>query len=282
MTPREFERRIRSQYEEMPKSERALADRILEYPNEALMCSATELSALAGASKAAVSRFVKRLGYADFREMQREIRQAQTTGDPIFLTASPKGRRTSLSAHLEQDILCLRQTIETIDSSTVEAVARQIISARRVFCLGYRNSYFFAGYVRRQLVEIRQHVALIPGAGQMLMEDASDLGPDDLLIAIGLRRRPANFAATLKIFHGRGVPIAYVTDRRAVTTRGYATWVFPCQVRGMSLFDSYVGTISLLNFICTRAFDLSGAEGRSRLRGIEDMLEKLNELDPDN
>lgn len=277
--PRAIERLIRSIYDTMPSSERALADRVLEYPNEVLLCSATELADRAGASKAAVSRFVKRLGYGDFREMQREIRQAQMTGDPIFLSAVPGGGQGGLSQHLERDIASLRDTIEQIDATKVEEISRKILSARRVVCLGFRNSYVFANYLRRQLILIRPDVALIPGAGQMLMEDFGDLGPDDLLITVGLRRRSAQLARAMELFSDRGVPIAYITDRRAVRTREFATWVFACQVRGTSLFDSYVGVVSLLNFLATRTYHASGRQGRHRLSEIEDMLEALGELD---
>ena len=53
--PRAIEKLIRSKYDEMPGSERALADHVLEYPNEVLLYSATELADRAGASKAAVN-----------------------------------------------------------------------------------------------------------------------------------------------------------------------------------------------------------------------------------
>ena len=66
------------------RSERALADHVLEYPNEVLLYSATELADRAGASKAAVSRFVKRIGYGDFREMQREIHFSAATLTPWY------------------------------------------------------------------------------------------------------------------------------------------------------------------------------------------------------
>jgi len=278
--PRAIERLIRSKYEEMPRSERALADRVLEYPNEALLYTATELAERAGASKAAVSRFVKRLGYGDFREMQTEIRRAQMTGDPIFLSAVPERGQSSLSRHLERDMESLRDTIEQIDAAMVDEVAQRILSAKRVVCLGFRNSYVFANYLRRQLVLIRPEVSLIPGAGQMLMEDFGDLGPDDLLIAVGLRRRSAQLARAMELFRNQGVPIAYVTDRRAVRTREFATWSFACQVRGTSLFDSYVGVVSLLNFIATHTYHSSGGRGRARLNVIEGMLDALGELDP--
>jgi DNA-binding MurR/RpiR family transcriptional regulator len=278
--PREIERLILSKYEEMPGSERTLADRVLEYPNEVLLYSATELAKRAGASKAAVSRFVKRLGYSDFREMQRKIRHAQMTGDPIFLSAVPDDEQSSLSRHLECDVASLRDTIEQIDATMIEEVSQKILSAKRVVCLGFRNSYVFANYLRRQLIVIRPEVSLTPGAGQMLMEDFGDLGPDDLLITIGLRRRSAQLARAMELYRDQGVPIAYVTDRRAVRTREFATWVFACQVRGTSLFDSYVGVVSLLNFLATHTYHASGRKGRRRLNVIEGMLEALGELDP--
>jgi DNA-binding MurR/RpiR family transcriptional regulator len=283
--PRAIERRIRAAYETMPGSERALADRVLEYPSDVLLCSATELAELAGASKAAVTRFVKRLGYGDFRDMQREIRLAQTTGDPIFLASRParaKDDGGSVASHLDNDVACLRQTFEKIDEVAIEAAARRIVDARRVVCLGFRNSQFFAAYARRLIVHIRPNVVLLPAAGQVLMEDMSDLGRDDLILAIGLRRRTPLLGSTLKLMNERNVPIAYVTDRRAVTTTKFANWTFPCQVRGTSSLDSYVGVVSLLNFICTRAMTLAGSAGRKRLGRIEEMLEALGELDSSN
>lgn len=283
--PRAIERRIKAVYESMPGSERALADRVLDYPGDVIVCSATELAQLAGASKAAVTRFVKRLGYSDFRDMQREIRAAQTTGDPLFLTAGQARERSAedpLQVHLEQDLLCLRETLEGIDEGLMLEVADHIVTARRVVCLGFRNSHFFAGYARRQIINFRANVDILPVAGQMLMEDMADLGPDDLLFAVGLRRRSAQLGRTLELMKAQGVPIAYITDRRAVTTAKHATWLMPCQVRGTSLFDSYVGVISLINFICTHATERAGAPGRKRLRQVEDMLEQLGELDPGN
>lgn len=283
--PRSIERRIKAIYESIPASERLLADRVLEYPSDALMCSATELATLAGASKAAVTRFVKRLEYNDFREMQREIRRAQTTGDPIFLNAAPsrnRAEKNALDAHLEQDMTCLRQTVEQIDQETLDTIARRIVSARRVVCLGYRNSYFFASYIRRQINQIRPDTMILPSPGQTLMEDIGQFGADDLLVAVGLRRRPPQLGLAMRLMRKAGVPIAYVTDRRAVTSTKYAEWVVPCQVRGTSLFDSYVGVISVLNFICTRAAALSGSEGRRRLSDLEGMIELLGELDPNN
>lgn len=283
--PRSIERRIRACYEQMPSSERALADRVLDFPGDVLLCSATELAELAGASKAAVSRFVRRLGYDGFRDMQREIRAAQSTGDPIFLTTGLIGTRKAedpLHVHLERDLHCLRETLARLDEGLVNEVVTRIVGARRVVCLGFRNSYFFAAYARRQLLLVHPRADLAPADGQTLIEYTGDLGKEDLLLIFGFRRRPLLLRKLMELMHGRGIPIAYLTDRQAVTNTKFARWTLPCEVHGTSLFDSYVGVISLINFICTQVSVRAGAAGRKRLRQIEDLGELLGELDGGN
>jgi DNA-binding MurR/RpiR family transcriptional regulator len=114
------------------------------------------------------------------------------------------------------------------------------------------------------------------------MEDLASMAPEDLVIAVGLRRRPPQLGKAMEVIHGQGVPIAYITDRVAVTTPQYATWRFRCQVRGTSLFDSYVGVIGLLNYLCTEAVAAAGESGRERLGRIEDLMELMGELDATN
>ncbi len=282
---RSLERRIRAYYEALPASERALANLILEYPGDTLFYSATALSERAGVSKAAVTRFVQRLGYGDYRELQREVRLAQEAGEPIYLNTSmitPARQGDSLMQHLERDLANLRQTFEGISPQDLDAVVERILKARRVWTVGFRNGYFFASYVRRQLIQVRPDVALLPVPGQVPLEDLAEMGPDDLVIAIGLRRRTPELRRLMALVHEQHVPIAYITDRVAVATRQYATWVFACQVRGISLFDSYVGVISLLNYLCTEVVAQSGEAGRARLGRIEDLFGALGGLDQDD
>ena len=282
---RTLERRIQAQYERMPGSERPLADLVLEYPGDILLHSATSLSKRAKVSKAAVSRFVKRIGYGSYGEMQREVREAQDAGEPIYLNTAnitPAREGDSLRRHLEQDLMNLRQTFEALRPEDVDAVVNRVISARRVWVIGFRNSHFFAAYIRRQLIQSRPDVVLLPAAGQTLMEDLGAATPDDLMIAVGFRRRPPQLRRMMEVVHGLGVPIAYVTDRVAVATTRLATWCFPCQVRGMSLFDSYVGVISLLNYLCTEVAAQTGESARVHLSRIEDLMELMGEIDTTN
>ncbi|BCH27729.1 MurR/RpiR family transcriptional regulator [Mesorhizobium sp. L-8-3] len=283
--PRMLEQRIQSQYDDLPGSERALADLILEFPGDLLVYSATELSERGGVSKAAVTRFVKRLGYQDYREMQREVREAQDAGEPIYLNTGLLGStlgRTRLQQHLDRDIANLRQTFELLNPDDLGEVVGRCVAARRVWVLGFRNSYFVAAYLRRQLIQVRSDVTLVPAPGQVLMEDLAGATPEDLMIAVGLRRRTPMLGQAMKVVRDLGVPIAYITDRVAVTTPKLATWTFPCQVRGVSLFDSYVAVMSVANYLCTEVVAAAGESGRARLGRIEDLMGLAGEIDPGN
>jgi len=97
-----------------------------------------------------------------------------------------------------------------------------------------------------------------------------------------MRRRAALLCQAMKYLHERKVPILYITDHRSVQTAKYARWVFRCHARGVSLFDSYVPVISLLNYLSTEIMAQAGSAGRRRLKQIEAGLEFCGEVDPAN
>lgn len=283
--PRPFPERLRACYEQLPSSERALADVLLEFPGDIVLCSATELAQRAEVSNAAVTRLVQRLGYGDYREAQRAVRESQEAGHPLYLINSlvkPSDQSDSLGDHLERDLYNLKATFEAVRSDDANAAVSALAEARRVYVIGFRNSHFLAAYARRQLIQVRDDVFLLPQPGQTIMEDFGGIGPQDVVLAIGLRRRPSYFARIMKVLADEGVPIIYLTDRRAVRTLEMATWSFICHTRGMSLFDSNTAAISLLNYLCTEVVVRMGEAGRRRLRRIERFFDRAEEIDRQN
>lgn len=280
-----LDNRIRAMYDQLPTRERALADLLLEFPGDVAIYSATDLAERANVSNAAVSRLIKRLNYADYKEAQREVRAQQAAGQPIYLNNSliqPPTHGDSLQRHLEQDTMNLRLTIEGLNPQALDDAVRCILKADIIWTLGFRNSHFFASYLRRQLNHIRPHVNQLPVPGQVIMEDLGNASPKDMVIMVGLRRRAEPTGKIMSYLRQRNVPVLYITDHRAVTTARLATWTFPCQVRGVSLFDSYVGVISLLNYISTEVMAQAGNAGRNRLKTIEEALDDSSEIDPTN
>ncbi len=280
--PQSLEDRIQGCYAALPRSERAVADLILEFPGRVATHSATELAELAGASKAAVTRFFRSLGYVSYARARADAREAQQWGSPVYLdgaNGSPAtAPRTPLQSHLAGEVELLTRTLESQSEADLEAIAAAIAQARRVLVVGFRNSHFLAGYACAQFGLVRGSVELVPQGGETLAERLVGLGNGDVVVAIGFRRRVPQFERAVAAASATGARILLVSDPGGGTHAPWATWVLRCHCRGSSLFDSYIGALSVLNFLAARVAAKAGAAGRRRLKWIEQLHVALREL----
>ena len=278
--PASLESRVRDHYETLPSSERKIADLILDFPGEIAAYSATELAELADGSKAAVTRLIRRLGFSNFEEARRTARNAQNWGSPLYLMPrkpDQTGFGGRVQSQIEQDIKTISLTMESLNVATTNEIVSTIWQARRVFVFGYRNSHFLAQYLRWQFLQARSDVHLMPGAGETLGEYVADINDQDIMVVIGLRRRPPEVSRTLAAAADAGAKILYITDMGA-RPQPKATWTLLCAVRGNDVFDRYAGAMSLLHFLSVSLMSQSGDKGRARLKAIESLHEDFHDF----
>ncbi|MEC9346886.1 MAG: MurR/RpiR family transcriptional regulator [Pseudomonadota bacterium] len=275
-----LERAIREQYDSLPESERRIADLILEFPGEVAAYTATELAELSNGSKAAVTRLVQRLGFASYEDARRAARDNQNWGSPVYLMfkdQSDKRFSARIQSHVEQDARNTALTMQSLRPDTVRAIVDAFCGARRVLCIGWRNSHFLAGYLQWQIIQVRPDVYLLPTPGGTLAEDIAAMGRDDLLVMVGMRRRVPEVEAVMKAARGLGTRVLYITDMAAPPAAG-ATWTLPCAVRGTDPFDRYGAALSLLHFLSVAVVEKMAERGREHLQTIERLHDTLNEL----
>ena len=71
-----FLQRVRKHLDSLPVTERQLADFVLEFPGELASYAGNELAQLAGVSPSTVSRFIRRIGYANYEDARKQVRGA--------------------------------------------------------------------------------------------------------------------------------------------------------------------------------------------------------------
>ena len=279
--PASLEDRIRACYEALPGSERGVAEQLLNHPGRLATHSATELAAEVGASKAAVTRLIHRLGYASYATARTQAREAQQWGSPVYLEAeAPAGAEpdTAISRHLAADQQILARTLGAIADADLSGSVRALAKARRVVVVGFRNSAWLAMYARSQLGLLRPGVELAPLPAETLAEALVGLGPQDLLLALGLRRRVPAFAVALEAARAAGMRIVLITDPSGAADLRMADWTLTCHCRGAAMFDSYVAAVSLLNLLAAQLAQGLGDAGLQRLQGVEQWHGRLRDL----
>jgi len=106
-----------------------------------------------------------------------------------------------VNAHLQACADNVSGTFQQIDPAVIDAVAEAVATARQVWLVGFRNSYFLAGYLRWQFVQVRDGVRLLPVAGETLGERAKSpaCGQRDMQV---LARE---WVLGVEMLHARGI-----------------------------------------------------------------------------
>lgn len=273
-----FLARVRAALPTLHPAERRLGEFLCDFPGELASYNAQELARLANVSKATVSRFVRRLDYANYEEARRHAREEQQTGSRLFMP-SPKDPdpESALTANVEQGKDNLDRTFSAIPLAEIDAVANTILSARKTWIIGFRAGHSLADYLRWQLTQAVENVVTIPGGGETLGEHLASIEASDCVVLFGLRRRVARIEQILDYLGHTKAAVVYITDE-GVEPLARVRWHFRCHTTAGGPLFSHVSVMAVCHMMAMRAIDLSGAKGRSRLRQIEMANDSLEEL----
>ncbi|MCI5078222.1 MurR/RpiR family transcriptional regulator [Oricola sp.] len=273
-----FLARVRSALPDLHPAERRLGEFVCDFPGELASYDAQELARLANVSKATVSRFVRRLDYANYDEARKHAREEQMTGSRLFLTLpsedNPDG---TLAANLTQGKANLDRTFGAIPQAEIDAVAQALLDARKAWVIGFRAAHPLADYLRWQLIQVIENIIAIPGSGETLGESLASIRPDDCVVLFGLRRRIAQTDTILDQIAASGAKLLYVTDEGVEPDRR-PRWHFRCHTAASGPLFSHVSVMAVCHLIAMRAIELAGGKARARLRAIETMNDQLGEL----
>ena len=271
--------RIDGRYGELSPQEQRAADFILDHMSDLAVYNASELARLSGVSKATVSRLFRRLGFQDSAEVREHARSLRSLGSPLGGPGASAGTPSRLAAHAAAEQDNLRRLLATLEDGRLDAAARLVCAAQNVVIVGLRNSYPLALHLRQQLVQARDQVRLAPLPGQSLGEELAGLGPRDVVVLMGFRRRVSGFGDIVAAIRRREVPLVLIADSSARQYSDQATHWLECPVDSVSACDSYATAMSLVNLLATGAMGAQVRESRTRIAAITSVYEDLEELE---
>ncbi|MGP2470980.1 MurR/RpiR family transcriptional regulator [Yersinia sp. 2540 StPb PI] len=276
---KQIDERLRAHYAQLTPQEQRVTDFIFDHFDDLISYNSAELARLSGVSKATVSRLFKRLGYASYREMREEVRTLRQSGMPLTDSRDAVQGNTLLARHYKQEMANLTHWVSQLDSRQLAEVIDAMIHAPRILLLGLRNSYPVALHLRQQLLQVRQHVQLVPQAGQTLAEELVDVTPRDLVMVVAFRRRPKVIREILLQMQVQGVPTLLICEPQAQSILSLARWRLTTPLDSVSAFDSYSSAMSLANLLSNALLHEMLAQGRQRIHQIADLYDALGELE---
>ncbi|WP_370248685.1 MurR/RpiR family transcriptional regulator [Nocardioides sp.] len=271
-----IDERIAARRPDLSPQERRAAATLLEHLDDLATYRASELAALAGVSKATMSRLFRSLGFADFDEVRDHLRglhAARSAGEPGRTDDRETG---DVAAHARADAEAVRRAVE---HPQVGRAVGLLAEARRVTVLGWRNSHPVALHLRQQLAQVRDGVRLAPLPGQVIGEELAELGPGDAIVAVGFRRRPGWFGEVLGACVDTGAATVLLADATAAPHAAAVDVWLECPVTTRLAFDSYAAAMSLVAVLADGVLERHGPAAQQRIGAISRTYDRLGEVE---
>jgi DNA-binding MurR/RpiR family transcriptional regulator len=273
-----FLARVREIFSSLHPSEKKLAEFVLDFPGELASYSASELARLSGVSNATVTRFVRRLGYTSFDAARRNVREEKQAGSPLFLAGrGPDSSDASLEGQVAQGHENLRRTFSRILASDLQAMARTLLGARKVWVTGFRSSQSLATYLQWQIFQVKEEIQVFPNPGGTFGEYLGSITEQDMVVVFGLRRRPARLRTILNQLVKTGAQVLFISDENLARNPN-VTWHLQCACASPGPLDNHVAVIALCHLLANNVIELSDHAGRERLALIEARHDALGEF----
>lgn len=245
---RPLAQRIQDNYPAMSKSQKRIAEYILQHYDKAVFLTAHKLGGALGVSESTVIRFAALLGYDGFPQLQRALqdmmRNRITTVDRLQLAL--KDRQPDILRRVfAMDGENMRRTVEELDPRAFAAAVAAIQGARRIYIIGLRSAAAPAIFLHYYLQILLKNCRLVDAGG--FWEELAAAGPGDLVVGFSFARYARQAVEGLEFARGRGAATLCVTDTVTSPVARLSDTVLLARTEAASFIDSYVAPLSLVN-----------------------------------
>jgi DNA-binding MurR/RpiR family transcriptional regulator len=212
---------IKARFDEFSRSQKDVAQYIVDHLDEAAFQTAEELARRANTSSSTVVRFSQALGFEGFPELQQAARDeyrrrvGQVGVAPETLAAATplfSLDHTEFEAALAADHVNVEDTAHKLSRSDVEAAVDAIVSAEKVLIAGTDQMAFFASYLRHLLMLLDLRAEIVASPSQEALGRLSRIDATTLVVGLSAGRPHPLITRTMKLARHRKAPTLAITD----------------------------------------------------------------------
>jgi DNA-binding MurR/RpiR family transcriptional regulator len=209
---------IQARFDQFSRSQKDVAQYIVDHLDEAAFHTAEELARRANTSSSTVVRFSQALGFEGFPELQQaardEYRRRRNGSDSGVAAAAPLFSldHTEFEAALAADHVNVEDTAHKLSRSDVEAAIDAIVKAEKVLIAGTDQMAFFASYLRHLLMLLDLRAEIVASPSQEALGRLSRIDEQTLVIGLSAGRPHPLITRTMKLARHRKATTLAVTD----------------------------------------------------------------------
>ena len=271
---------IQKKFSELSKSQKLIAQYIIENYDKAAFMTASKLADKVGVSESTVVRFADALGLDGYPQLRKGlediIKLKLTTVQRVELAGEYSDGGSILKKVLEIDMNNIRATLENIDHDIFQQVVNEICGAKKIYIVGLRSSMSLADYFGFYLNLILDNVKIVHHGISNIFDQVFRVSKTDVVIGIGFPRYSLQTVDALSYVKEQGVTIVGITDSLSSPIASLADYTLTAKSDMMSFVDSLAAPLSLINALIVAIGMFEKEEITEHLNVLEDIWKKYN------
>lgn len=204
--------------EKYTKSDVKLLEYIGNHTEAFLFMSISQFAKETGMSEATISRFVKHMGYQDYKDMRCKMIQHQPEGGAVHKLAGTLSKNKSFDIQrwflFQQE--CLKRTAENIDNKAFRQIIEAVKNAERIYIHAKNASSAAAQLLFFRLRRLGFNVSLIPSGGSEMIEGIAHAQKGDVAILFSFSKLSKEGRYILEYSKQAGFSTVAFTSRRII------------------------------------------------------------------
>lgn len=269
-------RYIQDRIDTLSKSQREVAQYIVDHLDEVAFQTAEELARRVSTSSSTVVRFSQNLGFDGFPELQQAARDEyrRNAGRVSNNGASTNAALFSLDqsefeASLSTDHVNVEDTAGKISMEKVESTSKAIVKADRVIVVALDQLAFFGGYMRYLLGLLDIRVDVVASPSQDSLARLSRIDARTLVIGFVAGRPDPLLIRALKLArHKKGVAVV-VADASLSNATKFTNISFYYSSNSPSYVRSHTALLSLIQALAYNVYTQDTDAFDSRIKAFK-------------
>jgi DNA-binding MurR/RpiR family transcriptional regulator len=268
---------ISSRFDEFSRSQKDVAQYVVDHLDEVAFHTAEELARRASTSSSTVVRFSQALGFEGFPELQEAAREEYrhvhrrfaspsdgASAEPLFSLDQSPFEQVVAADHVN-----LEETARKVSRSDVEAAIEAVATAERILIAGTDQMAFFASYLRHllMLLDVRAEIAASPS-----QEALSRLGRIDegtLVIGLSAGRPHPLVVRAMKVARHRRAKTLAIVDATLSEVAKLSERTLYYSSSSPAFVRSHAGLLSLLQALAYGVYARDAAQYDDRVRAFK-------------
>jgi DNA-binding MurR/RpiR family transcriptional regulator len=276
-------RALKDEMEHMSPQMRTAGKYILDYPGEFGLDPIRVTARKSGVSTYTLVNIAKKLGFRSFEELREPFRQAlvdspESSEGPLWMNENhAEGSSEAIYIGASKNSMAIvKKTLERQKLTELDEIANLLLSARTVYLTAVRSSYamaYYFHYVGRMALPSLQ---LIPRHMNSAIDDLTEAGPGDVMIAITITPYSRETIKACEIAQDKGVKLLIISDSEVVSPNLKPAANLVASVVSTHHFGCFSGILALIESLIALLVHKGQAPARERINAYEQLRKENN------